>query len=286
MEFVSHHTPEPSSLFNDLGRDTARQASTAGAESISMQVLPGIPDIAPGDDLAALLLESIERAALVLQDGDILVIAHKVVSKAEGQVRRLADVQPGAKARELGLELNKDPRKVEVILGESSRVVRALKRPGQLEGTLIAEHRLGFICANAAVDESNVGAEETVILLPEDPDRSAREICALLERASGVRLGVVITDTFGRPWRMGLVNVAVGLAKVPRQIDLVGERDAFGRELSVTVPALADELAAASGLLMSKDGKTPAILFRGIDWTPDNSSARDLVRPPQEDLFR
>jgi coenzyme F420-0:L-glutamate ligase/coenzyme F420-1:gamma-L-glutamate ligase len=251
-----------------------------------MQVLPGIPDIAPGDDLAALLLASIERAALVLRDGDILVIAHKVVSKAEGRIRRLADVQPGARARELGLELNKDPRKVEVILGESSRVVRAIKRPGQLEGTLIAEHRLGFICANAAVDESNVGAEETVILLPEDPDRSAREICAVLERAGGVRLGLVITDTFGRPWRMGLVNVAVGLARVPSQIDLVGQRDAFGRELSVTVPALADELAAASGLLMSKDGKTPAILFRGIEWTPDNSSARDLVRPQQEDLFR
>nr|WP_245635033.1 coenzyme F420-0:L-glutamate ligase [Marinobacterium profundum] len=264
----------------------ARAVRPAASTSIAMQVLPGIPDIAPGDDLAALLLESIERAALSLQDGDILVIAHKVVSKAEGRITRLADVVPGEKARQLGLELNKDPRKVEVILGESSRVVRAIKRPGQLEGTLIAEHRLGFICANAAVDESNVGAEETVILLPEDPDRSAREICALLERASGVRLGVVITDTFGRPWRMGLVNVAVGLAKVPSQIDLVGERDAFGRELSVTVPALADELAAASGLLMSKDGKTPAILFRGIDWTPDNSSARDLVRPQQEDLFR
>ncbi|MFC6669888.1 coenzyme F420-0:L-glutamate ligase [Marinobacterium aestuariivivens] len=257
-----------------------------GGGEVALQALPGIPDIEPGDDLARLLIESLERAGMALRDGDILVIAHKVVSKAEGRIVRLCDVEPGAEALRLAAEVGKDPRKVEVILRESTRVVRAVKRAQQSEGTLIAEHRLGFICANAAVDESNVGSAETVILLPEDPDRSARRLCERLERHFGVRVGVVITDTFGRPWRMGLVNVAVGLARVPSQVSLIGGRDAFGRELSVTVPALADELAAASGLLMSKDGKTPAILFRGVDWQPVHSRARDLVRPPQEDLFR
>lgn len=251
-----------------------------------MQTVAGIPDIVPGDDLAQILVETLSRRGQPLRDGDILVIAHKVVSKAEGRVVALADITPSQEARDLATQVNKDPRKVEAILGESRRVVRAVKRPQQTEGTLIAEHRLGFICANAAVDESNVGAEDTVILLPEDPDHSARRLCERLEAAFGVRLGIVITDTFGRPWRMGLVNVAIGLARVPSQIDLVGERDAFGRVLSVTMPALADELAAASGLLMGKSDKTPVVLFRGIDWQAGDSSARDLVRPPQEDLFR
>jgi len=136
------------------------------------------------------------------------------------------------------------------------------------------------------VDESNVDAAGKVILLPKDPDQSARNICRALEQASGKQLGVIITDTFGRPWRMGLVNVAIGLANVPGKIDMAGERDAYGRVLSVTVPALADEIAAASGLLMSKEGKKPVLIFRGIDWQKSESSARDLVRPQQEDLFR
>lgn len=253
---------------------------------VNLQALPGIPDIHPGDDLAAALIGALRRQDISPADGDILVIAHKVISKAEGQVVALADITPSAEARELAEQVSKDPRKVEAILRESTRVVRAVKRPEQDEGTLIAEHRLGFICANAAVDESNVGAEETVILLPRDPDASARRLCERLEAAFGVRLGIVVTDTFGRPWRMGLVNVAIGLARVPARIDLVGERDAFGRELSVTMPALADELAAASGLVMGKSGKTPAVLFRGIDWQPCDSSANELIRPQQEDLFR
>jgi coenzyme F420-0:L-glutamate ligase / coenzyme F420-1:gamma-L-glutamate ligase len=260
--------------------------TVSALSEVSMRRLPGIPDIHPGDDLASILVDTLEQQAMPLQDGDILVIAHKVVSKAEGQVVALTDVSPGAEAIELAARINKDPRKVEAILGESTRIVRAMKRPDQEEGTLIAEHRLGFICANAAVDESNVGIEETIILLPKDPDASARRLCERLEAAFGVRLGVVITDTFGRPWRMGLVNVAIGLARVPARIDMVGERDAFGRVLSVTMPALADELAAASGLLMGKSDKTPVVLFRGIDWQPCNSSAGELVRPQQEDLFR
>ncbi|MGM0981928.1 MAG: coenzyme F420-0:L-glutamate ligase [Pseudomonadota bacterium] len=253
---------------------------------VDLQALPGIPDIHPGDDLAAILIENLRRQDMTLGDGDILVIAHKVISKAEGQVLALADIAPSAKAHELANQVNKDPRKVEAILRESTRVVRAVKRPEQEEGTLIAEHRLGFICANAAVDESNVGAEETIILLPRDPDASAQRLCERLEAAFGVRLGIVVTDTFGRPWRMGLVNVAIGLARVPARIDMVGERDAFGRVLSVTMPALADELAAASGLVMGKSDKTPVVLFRGIDWKPCDSSANELIRPQQEDLFR
>jgi len=253
---------------------------------VRIQVIPGLPDIQPGDDLVELLLASMDQHQISLDDGDILVIAHKVVSKSEGRIVRLEDVKPSAQALELANTLNKDPRKIEVILGESKRVVRAVKRPGQEEGTLIAEHRLGFICANAAVDESNAGTPGSVILLPEDPDQSAWNLCLALEKATGRKLGVVITDTFGRPWRMGLVNVAIGLAKVPSKIDMAGENDAYGRELSVTVPALADELAAASGLLMSKEGKTPALIFKGVGWTPGNSSALDLIRPQQEDLFR
>lgn len=258
----------------------------AGDAGVSIQVVPGLPDIQPGDDLVELLLASMDRHHISFEDGDILVIAHKVVSKSEGRIVRLEDVKPSAQALELALTVNKSPRKVEVILSESKRVVRAVKRPDQEEGTLIAEHRLGFICANAAVDESNVGTPGSVILLPEDPDQSAWKLCRGLEQATGKKLGVVITDTFGRPWRMGLVNVAIGLARVPSKVDMAGENDAYGRELSVTVPALADELAAASGLLMSKEGKKPALIFKGVEWTPGNSSALDLIRPQQEDLFR
>lgn len=254
--------------------------------SVSITALPGIPDIKPGDDLVQILCTALDKGGLRLEDGDILVIAHKIVSKAENRIVRMADVEPSPEAQHLASEISKDPRKVEVILRESKRVVRAVKRPQQTEGTLIAEHRLGFICANAAVDESNVGEEGCLILLPEDPDRSAREICNSLKQAFGVRIGVVITDTFGRPWRMGLVNVAVGLAQVPALVDLIGDDDAYGRPLSITTPALSDELAAASGLLMSKNGKKPALLFRGVDWQRAESSARDLIRPQKEDLFR
>ena len=253
---------------------------------VLIQTVNDIPDIRPGDNLPEIILAALNTGRQSLEDGDILVIAHKIVSKAEGQIVDLSTVQPSVEALRLAEELAKDPRKVEVVLSESNRLVRTSKRPEQQEGTIIAEHRLGFICANAAVDESNVDAAGKVILLPKDPDQSARNICRALEQASGKQLGVIITDTFGRPWRMGLVNVAIGLANVPGKIDMAGERDAYGRVLSVTVPALADEIAAASGLLMSKEGKKPVLIFRGIDWQKSESSARDLVRPQQEDLFR
>ena len=246
----------------------------------------GIPDVQPGADLAAQIITALDQQNETLQDGDILVIAHKVVSKSEGKVIDLEQVEASQEAHELAELLNKKPAKIEVILQESTRIVRTRKLPNQDEGLIITQHKQGFICANAAVDESNVDQPNHVITLPDDPDASARSLCKNLEDNAGVGLGVVITDTFSRPWRMGLVNVAIGLANVPSKVDLAGENDAYGRELRVTVPALADELAAASGLLMSKEGKKPVILFRGVNWQPTNSSASDLLRPATEDLFR
>lgn len=253
---------------------------------VNISVIPGVPEISPGDDLANVLLASLDKAEMTIENGDILVIAQKVVSKAEGRLVDLTQVIPSYDAHMLAEKVNKDPRKLEVILGESKRIVRAVKRSDVKEGIVITEHKLGFVCANAAVDESNCAQSDTLILLPEDPDASAIKIRERLEAAFGCRIGIVITDTFGRPWRMGLVNVAIGLAGVPAKVDLAGELDAFGRPLTVTSPALADELAAASGLLMTKDGMTPAILFKGVEWQSQKSSARDLVRPQQEDLFR
>jgi coenzyme F420-0:L-glutamate ligase/coenzyme F420-1:gamma-L-glutamate ligase len=253
-------------------------------ESVTISCIKGIPDIKPGNDLAAILIECLGENAL--QQGDIVVIAHKVVSKAEGRIVRLADVIPSKQAMLLAEKVNKDPRKVEVVLSESKQVMKTRTLPGKTEGLIITEHKLGFICANAAVDESNTDEPGTVILLPLDPDKSAALIRQRLEQAYGCRIGVVITDTFGRPWRLGLVNVAVGLAGVPAQLSLIGEKDAYGRELSVTVSALADEIAAASGLLMSKSGKKPALVFRNIEWQAEQSSALDLLRPKQQDLFR
>lgn len=253
---------------------------------ISIEAIPGIPEIHSGDDLSQIILASLDRANMKLDEGDILIVAQKVVSKAEGRLVALCDVTPSSEAFALAEQVNKDPRKLEVILNESNRIVRAVKREGDKEGIVITEHKLGFVCANAAVDESNCAQADTLILLPEDPDLSAVKIRDRLQAAFGVRVGVVITDTFGRPWRMGLVNVAIGLAGVAAKVDLIGEKDAFGRELLVTSPALADELAAASGLLMSKNGMKPAIIFKGVDWVEQPSSARDLVRPQQEDLFR
>ncbi|MEM9061112.1 MAG: coenzyme F420-0:L-glutamate ligase [Pseudomonadota bacterium] len=253
--------------------------------TLSLSAVPGVPNIVPGDDLSAILIRALEKIGGA-QPGDILCIAHKPVSKAEGSVVHLANVTPTAKAKEMAEALNKDPRKVEVVLGQSKRVVRAFKRTTQNEGTMICEHRLGYISANAGVDESN-SEPGTVITLPDDPDASAHRLGVALEEAFGGPIGVVITDTFGRPWRLGQVNVAIGLYKVPAKISDVGTDDAWGRLLSVTEPALSDELAAASGLVVAKAAKTPLVLVRGLDWTPDpEASARHILRSAQEDMFR
>jgi coenzyme F420-0:L-glutamate ligase/coenzyme F420-1:gamma-L-glutamate ligase len=256
----------------------------AGAQLV-MRALAGLPDVGAGDDLADLIQAALAREAIALVPGDILVLAHKIVSKAEARLVRYAEVTPGAEALRLAAALRRDPRRVELILRESRAVVRAIDRPGLPEGILITEHRLGFISANACVDESNIGENEAALLLPEDPDRSARALRARLEAAGAAPIGIVIADTFGRPWRIGHVNVAIGLAGVPPSLDLVGQKDAYGRTLRVTRPAFADELAAAAGLLMPKHAKRPVVLCRGLDWTPVEASARDLIRPRNEDLF-
>jgi coenzyme F420-0:L-glutamate ligase/coenzyme F420-1:gamma-L-glutamate ligase len=246
----------------------------------------GLPDFQEGDDLAQNIIDTFISQKKILVAGDILVVAHKVVSKSEGACAYLDQVTPSEEAIELAKTVNKDPRKVEVILSQSSRIVRAMKRPDQDEGVLIAEHKHGYICANAAVDESNADHPGQLILLPEDPDKSARELCLVLEKHFGCELGVIISDTFGRPWRLGQTNVAIGLANVPGVMHMLGEEDAFGRPLSVTAPAFADELAAASGLLMEKSAKSPVIVFRGLDWPKTDSSSKDLMRAHNEDLFR
>ena len=254
--------------------------------SVSLTAVPGIPDVQNGDDLARILGDALVAAGLTPVAGDILVIAQKVFSKAEGCIIPLSTVQPSLEALKYAEELNKDARKVEVVLRESSRVVRSFKRPDQNEGTMICEHRLGFISANAAVDESNFGEEDAAMVLPKDPDASCTVLRAALSARFGVEIGVVMTDTFGRPWRLGQVNVAIGLSKVPATIREQGNVDAWGRPLAVTEPALCDEIAAASGLVVRKDGKTPAVLLRGLDWQPENSSGADILRKKQEDMFR
>ncbi len=235
--------------------------------------VPGLPEIEAGADLSAMIADATE-----LWSGDVVCVAHKVVSKAEGRVVSLADVEPSPRARELAGE-DGDPRKTEVILGESARIVRS--RPP----LVVAETRHGFVCASAGVDASNAPQPDSVVLLPEDPDASAARLRAALERRAGVSLGVVVTDTFGRPWRRGLANVAIGAAGIDVLRDLRGEHDPAGYELRVTLIAVADEIAAAAELVMGKTDRVPVAVVRGLDAAGDGS-ARDLVMPAELDLFR
>ena len=255
---------------------------------IALRVLEGVPEIEPGDDLADVLARAAGQSGVAIHNGDILVVAQKIVSKSEGRYVHLPDVHPSREAQELAKRLNKDPRKVQVILEESRRVVRAAPPQGDhAEGVLITEHRLGFICANAAVDESNIERPDSLLLLPAEPDAAARRLQQALGQLLDAELGIVISDTFGRPWRRGLVNVAIGVAGIPALADLTGSTDAYGRRLRVTVPAFADEIAAASGLVMAKDASTPVVLFHGLYWQADPaSSAQNLLRHETEDLFR
>jgi len=246
--------------------------------TLELHPLTGIPAIRPGDDLAALLAEALGR--LHPHAGDLLVVCQKAVSKAEGRVRDLRDIEVSEIAARLGRELDKDPRIVEVILAESRRIVR------MDQGHLIVETRHGFVCANAGVDESNSLDDSTLILLPEDPDRSASCLRAALLEHHGLDLPVLITDTFGRPWREGLVEVAIGVAGFLPMLDLRGKRDLGGRELHHTVVAVADELAAASGLLMEKDRGIPAVLVRGYPFQRGEGRATELLRERSKDLFR
>ena len=246
--------------------------------------LDGLPEIEGGASLARLLLEAIDRARVELTSGDILVLAQKIVSKAEGRRVRLTDVVPSARASELAARVDKDPRLVELVLRESREVLRARR------GVLIVEHRLGFVMANAGIDRSNVphGAnEESVLLLPEDPDLSARRLRDTLREFSGVAVGVVINDSFGRAWRNGLAGVAIGVAGVPAVVDLRGRPDRQSRPLEVTQVAAADELASAASLLMGQGNESiPAVLARGFPYGTREACAQELVRARTEDLFR
>ena len=232
----------------------------------------GLPEVREGDDVAALI-----ATAVAVEPGDVIVVAHKVVSKAEGRVVRLDDVEPSPQARELAA--GQDPRRLEVILRESVRLVRT--RPP----LVIAETRHGFVCASAGVDASNAGEPDTVVLLPEDPDASAARLRGRLLELTGAGVAVIVSDSFGRAWRQGTTDVAIGCAGLQPLLDLNGERDAAGYELHATVIAVADELAAAAELVRGKLNRVPAAVIRGFGLGGEGT-ARELVMPPERDLFR
>jgi len=252
----------------------------------SLQIIPlqGLPVVAVGDDLSELIASAMHRDSVAPQAGDVLVVAQKIVSKAEGRLVDLATVEPSAQAAELAARVEKDPRLVEVILSESVRIVRARR------GVLIVEHRLGFVMANAGVDQSNVGpadGAQRVLLLPNDPDRSAESLRRGLAARTGIDIAVVINDSFGRPWRQGTAGVAIGVAGLPATIDLRGRPDLFGRKLEASIIGFADEVAAAASLLMGQaDEALPAVVIRGLRWSAPHSTAASILRPANEDLFR
>lgn len=248
--------------------------------TIAIIPIPGVPQIQPGDDLPSLLLEAIDAAKVGLKDGDILVMCQKIVSKAEGAVLDLKTVTPSPFAKQIAEMWEKDPRMVEVVLTESSRIIR------MKDGVIITETKHGWVCANSGVDASNTIAEDVVILLPKDPDASARNIRIAIQERRNISIGVVITDTFGRPWRDGLVEFALGVSGLDPLDDQRGEEDLQGRELHHTVVAVADELAAAAGLLMEKSAAMPAIIIRGYKFKPAEVGSESLKRPADTDLFR
>jgi coenzyme F420-0:L-glutamate ligase / coenzyme F420-1:gamma-L-glutamate ligase len=245
---------------------------------LELQAVPGLPEIRPGDDLAALL-----AAACELRATDVLCVAHKVVSKAEGRVVELDAVTAGERATAIATRDGKDPRHVQVVLDEAAEIIR--ERPG----VLICRTRHGFICANAGVDASNAGGGERLVLLPVDPDTSARAIRAALRERLGVAPAVVITDSFGRAWRRGQCEIAIGIAGLTTVESWDGRVDSDGRELRATAIAVADEAAAAADLVRAKDSREPAVVVRGLAhhvMQDDGLGARDLVRSAEEDLFR
>jgi coenzyme F420-0:L-glutamate ligase / coenzyme F420-1:gamma-L-glutamate ligase len=241
--------------------------------------LPGLSEIHRGDDLPGQITNAVRKARMHFENGDILVVAQKIISKAEGQVVGLSTIEPSPQAQAIAERQKKDPRLVEVILKESRRLVRT-------DPVLIAETLHGYVCANAGVDHSNVPGEDTVTLLPRDPDQSAKNLAGALRKRTRKRIAVIISDTFGRPWRLGLTNVAIGASGVPVLQDLRGTRDRHGKPLTATILAVADELAAAAGLLMGKSEGAPVILIRGYRYKPSSEPAASIIRPAAEDLFR
>jgi coenzyme F420-0:L-glutamate ligase/coenzyme F420-1:gamma-L-glutamate ligase len=252
------------------------------APALTVTPIGGIPEVCAGADLGALLLEALGNQRLQLADGDILAVTQKIVSKAEGRLRRLADVAPSPSAQALARESRKDPRLVQLILDESRAIVRT--RPD----LIIAEHRLGLVLANAGIDRSNVSeGEDAVLLLPLDPDASARRLRLTLEQATGAQVGVIVTDSVGRAWRKGTVGIAIGTAGVAPFVDLRGRRDRNGRVMQVSEIAPADSLAAIAVLVMGEAAEgTPAALIHGAGMAADEAPASAVLRPRAEDLFR
>lgn len=272
-----------------LNTDTSSPYSVIGnllsmMQQLTLTAVPHIPHIQPGDDLAAAILQALDKAGLALCTGDVLAIAQKIVSKAEGRLVKLADVVPSAQACQVAEQTAKDPRVVELILQESDEISR------MRQSVLIVRHKLGFTSANAGIDRSNVGpsdSDEMVLLLPQDPDASAARIRQTILAQRGVDVGVVITDSHGRPFRLGTVGVAIGVAGIPALWDRRGEQDLYGYTLEHTDVGVADEIAAAAGLLMGQASEgQPVILLRGLTFTAAAGQASDLVRPKEFDLYR
>jgi coenzyme F420-0:L-glutamate ligase / coenzyme F420-1:gamma-L-glutamate ligase len=249
-------------------------------QTIRLFGIPGLPEIQVKDNLPKLIVAAARAARIAFESGDILVIAQKIVSKSEGRTVSLSTVTPSEEALSLSATVQNDPRMIEVILRESRRIVRKGPR------ALIVETHHGFVCANAGVDRSNVPGDDAVTLLPQDPDGSARRLAAALCKRTGKRFAVIISDTFGRPWRLGLTNVAIGVAGLPALLDLRGTRDRSGKSLHATILAVADELAAAAGLAMGKTAGLPVVLIRGYQYSPARQTAASIIRPANEDLFR
>jgi coenzyme F420-0:L-glutamate ligase / coenzyme F420-1:gamma-L-glutamate ligase len=254
--------------------------------SLTLTALSGIPLIRQGDNLADIVVNALEDSKIRLENDDILVFAQKIVSKAEGRALNLAEIIPSQRASDIARQIDKDARVIELILRESREILRT--RPG----TIIVEHRLGFICANAGIDHSNVAAagdstEEWILLLPAEPDRSAEKIRDEIRSQTGKRAGILIIDSHGRAWRNGTVGTAIGLSGLPGLQDLRGDRDLFGRELLITQVGVADELAAAASLVMGQAAEgTPVVHVRGFPYQLREGSLKELIRPKEQDLFR
>ena len=262
-----------------LNRRSPSKNAPAAISDVRLICLAGMPEITFGDDLSEEIIKAAGKARVRFENGDVLVVAQKIVSKAEGAIVQLSTVEPSPDAQTIAERQKKDPRVVEVILRESRRLVRT-------DPVLIAETHHGYVCANAGVDHSNVPGNDIVTLLPRKPDKSAKKLAALLRKRTGKRLAVIISDTFGRPWRLGLTNVAIGASGVPVLRDLRGTPDRHGKPLTATVLAVADELAAAAGLLMGKTEGCPVVLIRGYRYKPSFEPATNIIRPAAEDLFR
>lgn len=250
--------------------------------ALTVTALPGIPLIQPGDDLVPLILNSLDAAGLTLQADDVLVVTSKIVSKAEGRIVDLHQVAPGPEALTLAAEVGKDPRIVELILRESAGISRKARN------VLITQHRLGFVSANAGIDQSNVdGTADHVLLLPLDPDASARHLHQRFYEAAGVSVGVIISDSHGRPFRVGTVGAAIGVAGLPAVLDLRGQPDLFGRILQISMQGYADMIASTAQLLTGEGAEgRPVVHLRGLHYPHHDGSARDLLRVPQQDLYR